>query len=269
MNIEYSYFWLPKAGNDENACEDAFFPHNFPFDVILQNERFKRYAIADGASTAYLSGMWATTLVDCFGSYDGDITNSNFFDLLQSIILDDNWNLRLIDFIKKREEEGKPLTWYDEMALQNGAASTFLEISFPIENNQVKNAFSALAIGDSCLFQIRSNELITQFPLNCSADFNNSPVLISSISRRNDDLKERIAYIETGDVLKDDRFFLMTDALASFFFQEYEKGEKPWSLIDDNITDKYRFADWIENLRETKQIRNDDVTLIILQIRED
>jgi len=51
--------------------------------------------------------------------------------------------------------------------------------------------------------------------------------------------------------------------------QEYEKGEKPWSLIDDNITDKSRFTDWIENLRENKQIRNDDVTLIILQIRED
>jgi hypothetical protein len=85
----------------------------------------------------------------------------------------------------------------------------------------------------------------------------------------NNDLKEKIAYIENHDILKDDRFFLMTDALASFFFQEYEKGESPWSLIDGNITDKSHFTDWIENLRENKQIRNDDVTLIILQIRED
>jgi hypothetical protein len=269
MNIEYSYFWLSKAGDDENVCEDAFFPYNFPFEVILQNEQFKRYAIADGASTAYLSGMWATTLVEGFGSYTGDITNSNFFDLFQTIILDENWIPRLIDYKKKREEDGKPLSWYDEMALQNGAASTLLEISLPVEENKLGNIFSALAIGDSCLFQIRNNELITKFPLDSSTDFDNSPILISSDPKRNIDLKEKIAYLENRDIMADDRFLLMTDALASWFFQEHEKGDKPWTIIEEKTTDKSSFAGWIENLRENKQIRNDDITLMILRILGD
>jgi len=265
MNIQYSHFWVSKEGDRAILYEDAFFPYNFPFDVILQDS-FKRFALADGASTAYLSGMWATILVDGFGSYEGEITTSNFFDLLQTRILDENWNPRLIDYIKKREDDGKPLSWYDEMALQNGAASTFLEISFPFEGKELGENFSAHAIGDSCLFQVRNDILITNFPLNSSADFDNSPLLISSDPKKNENLYEKIASLENGNTMLGDQFFLMTDALASWFFQEHEKGEKPWNIIEEKAINQSCFIDWIENLRENKQIRNDDVTLLILKV---
>ena len=269
MIIKYSHFWLPKAGNFGSACEDAFFPYNFPFDIIFHDQKYQRYAIADGASTAYLSGLWATILVDGFGSYEDEITNTNFFDLIQTLILDENWNPRLTDYIKKREDEGKPLSWYDEMALQNGAASTLLEISFSLEENKLRDNFSALAIGDSCLFQIRNDELITKFPLNSSADFDNSPLLISSDPKRNLNLQEKIAYLENQSIITGDRFFLMTDALASWFFQEHERGDKPWEIIVERVVDKSSFTDWIEQLRDNKLMRNDDVTLMILKIQGD
>jgi hypothetical protein len=269
MNIEYSHFWLPKAGNLPSVCEDAFFPYKFPFEIISHNQKYQRYAIADGASTAYLSGLWATVLVDGFGSYENDITNTNFLNLIQTLILDENWNPRLADYIKKREDEGKPLSWYDEMALQNGAASTLLEISFSLEEDKIRDNFSALAIGDSCLFQIRNDELVTKFPLNNSADFDNSPLLISSDPKRNVHIQEKIAYLENQSVITGDQFFLMTDALASWFFQEHEKGDSPWEVIGERAGDKSSFADWIEQLRENKLMRNDDVTLMILKIQGD
>jgi hypothetical protein len=270
MNIEYSHFWLSKSGNLPSVYEDSFFPYKFPFDTITTHiQKYQRYAIADGASTAYLSGLWATILVDVFGSYAEEITNTNFFDLIQKLILDEYWNSRLDDYIKKREAEGKPLSWYDEMALQNGAASTLLEISFSLEENKLKDKFSALAIGDSCLFLVRNDELITKFPLNSSADFDNSPLLISSESNRNLNLHEKIAYLENQSIITGDQIFLMTDALASWFFQEHEKGEKPWEIIGENVGEKYGFTDWIEQLRENKQMRNDDVTLMILKIQGD
>lgn len=267
MKIKYSHFWLPKAGTLASTCEDAFFPYNFPFEIISHDQKYQRYAIADGASTAYLSGLWATVLVDGFGSYDEEISNTNFFDLLQTLILPENWNPRLADYIKKREDDGKPLSWYDEMALQNGAASTLLEISFTLEENKIKDNFSALAIGDSCLFQIRNDELITKFPLNSSADFDNSPLLISSDPKRNEHLQEKISYLENQSLSTGDKLFLMTDALASWFFQEYEKGNKPWEIIEEQIVDKSSFENWIEQLRENKFMRNDDVTLMILAVQ--
>jgi hypothetical protein len=269
MNIEFSYFWLSKAGNDENECDDALFPYNISSDIVLQNQKFKRFAIADGASTAYLSGMWATTLVDGFGSYNGEINDSNFFDLLQTVILDQSWNTRFTDYLKKREENGNSLSWHDEMALQNGTGSTLLEISFPVNDGKIGNIFSALAIGDSCLFQIRNDELIVKFPLNDSVDFDNTPALISNESKRNAELNEKIAYLENQNIIEKDRLFLMTDALAFWFLQAHENGNTPWHTIEENTRDKSSFTDWIECLREYQQIRNDDVTLMILKIQED
>jgi hypothetical protein len=269
MIINPSNFWLPKSGNDENEFEDAFFPDNSSDEVILQNNQFERYVIADGASTAYLSGIWAKTLVEGFGLYDGKITDSNFFDLFQIIILDDKWDHWLIEYMQKREDDGKPLSWYDEMALQTGAASTLLEISFPLEENKLKDKFSALAIGDSCLFQIRDDKLIKTFPLNSSADFDNSPLLISSDPKRNVNIHEKIAYLENQNVITGDLIFLMTDALASWFFKEHEKEGKPWEIIGKMVVDKSSFTDWIEPLRENNMIRNDDVTLMILKFQEE
>jgi hypothetical protein len=207
--------------------------------------------------------------VDGFGSFDDEVTSTNFFDLLQTLILNENWTPRLADYIKKREVEGKPLSWYDEMALQNGAASTLLEVSFSLEEKKIKENFSALAIGDSCLFQVRNNDLITKFPLNSSADFDNSPLLISSDPKRNEHLQEKIAVLENQSIEIGDKFFLMTDALASWFFQEIENGDKPWEIIGEQVMDKSSFTDWIEQIRENKLMRNDDVTLMVLTIQGD
>jgi len=262
MNIDYSHFCLPKAGNMASECEDHFFHIN-------NQKNIKRYAIADGASTAYLSGLWATVLVEGFGAYEGEITDINFFDLIQTLILDENWNPRLADYIQKRVDGGKPLSWYDEVALQKGADSTLLEISFSFEENKLKDNFSTLAIGDSCLFQVRNDELITKFPLNSSADFDNFPSLISSDPKRNVNLHEKIEYRENQSIISGDRLFLMTDALASWFLQEHEKGGKPWEIIGEIVVDESGFMDWIEQLRENNLMRNDDVTLIILKIQGD
>lgn len=269
MIIKNDPFWIQKAGNLPSEYEDDFFPYNYLIDIIPPNPKLKRYAIADGASTAYLSGLWARTLVEGLGLYSDEITNKNFFNLIQTLVLDKNWSPQLAEFIKNREDAGKPLSWYDEMALQNGAASTLLEISFSCDENKKIDQFSALAIGDSCLFQIRDDDLLTKFPLNSSADFDNSPLLICSNPKQNESLQEKIAYRENQSVITGDHFFLMTDALALWFFQEFEKGTKPWKIIGEMAVTTSGFREWIGELREKKLMRNDDVTLMILQIQGD
>ncbi len=44
------------------------------------------------------------------------------------------------------------------------------------------NSWEAMAIGDSCLFQIRGDEVITSLPLASAGEFNNRPALMSTNS---------------------------------------------------------------------------------------
>jgi hypothetical protein len=71
-----------------------------------------------------------------------------------------------------------------------------------------------------------------------------------------------------GDWGIGDSFYLMTDALACWFFQELESGSSPWNVLSEfeSAVGQNAFLAWIEGLRSAKKIRNDDVTLIHIRI---
>jgi hypothetical protein len=78
---------------------------------------------------------------------------------------------------------------------------------------------------------------------------------------------------QLGDCLSGDRLWLMTDALAQWFLQQAESGGKPWLALDllvhpagDEISSQQAFAAWIEGLRASRQLRNDDVALIAISV---
>src|SRR6185369_17172238 len=84
----------------------------------------------------------------------------------------------------------------------------------------------ALAIGDSCLFQVRDGRLFESFPLCRAVEFNSRPVLVSSNPTSNERVWEEVYYKE-GDTQPEDLFFLATDALSQWFLAEHESGGKP------------------------------------------
>ena len=130
-----------------------------------------------------------------------------------------------------------------------------------------RRAFEAVALGDSCLFQIRDGTLILQFPLTYSSEFNNRPLLISSNPARNSRVLENFKFVR-GEWRTGDQFYLITDALAAWSIREAEAGRAPWSFFKGLGTDAQAepFAEWIAALRRTGQIRNDDVTCVRLQV---
>ena len=72
---------------------------------------------------------------------------------------------------------------------------------------------------------------------------------------------------ESGDWQSGDQFFLMTDALAAWFFKEHEQSRKPWEVLRDLEYDETKpFAEWVSRLRSNNEIRNDDVTLYRIEI---
>lgn len=258
MRVKLRSFWLPKQGNSSEEYEDAF----FPIDTTELSGTTVRVAIADGASEGTFSGTWSRLLVKHFcrnGFAEADFSHQLNAKMVPI------WERLKRDYIERREREERPLQWFEEPGLDKGAFSTLLGLT--IEESKKSRKWRLLALGDSCLFQLRANVIITALPLDKSEDFTNHPLLIGSNPLYNTEIGQHLVVSE-GDWMGGDQFFLMTDALAEWFLRLYEAGEQPWRLVHDLDSDDphTNFAKWIEFLRVEKKLHNDDVTLVHLEI---
>lgn len=257
MNITINFFSFSKIGNNEEENEDSFYPIEEAFD----GNQFT-ISIADGASEGAFSSKWSKILTETCVKKNGLIATPEFLDESQNIF--EVWKK---DYIKKRIDSKNPLLWYEEMSLSSGAYSTLLGITF-YHNKDASNIWESHAIGDSCLIQIRDEKVSTIFPILESIEFNNNPILISSIKDYNRETLKKIKNI-TYNWKYTDTFFLMTDAIAQWFYKEFEQDKKPWlllnQLIDKNSLELY---EWIKGQINEKKLKNDDITLIRLNLKE-
>ena len=56
----------------------------------------------------------------------------------------------------------------------------------------------------------------------------------------------------------------MTDALAQWFLEMVERGLTPWNELHAIDTDE-RFSQLVNRSRQARELRNDDVTLVVIQ----
>jgi len=244
-------FWLPKEGGSDSEYEDAFFPRRIR---RRRGQRF-RFAVADGATETSFSGVWARLLVSSF------VRRAIDFDFASEEIrpLQTKWE-KLVHC--------KSLPWYAEEKLASGAFSSLLGLEFSEESTDggVKRVWRAAAFGDSCLVQMRGDEIIAAFPLQESASFTSRPDLLSSLPTSQNATNGAVMKIQ-GSWGCDDTFFLMTDALGCWFFKEKEAGGQPWITLRDLDTQgQSSFSAWVASLRASRAMKNDDVTLIRIDI---
>ena len=116
----------------------------------------------------------------------------------------------------------------------------------------------AVSIGDTCMFQIRDDNLIGAFPAIPSSEFGNNPALVGSNHSDREFLRAH-TLVHSGSVVQGDDFFMCTDALALWFTEQVEHGCKPWTVLRD--LQAIGFAEWLDYARRTGDLRNDDVTL--------
>ena len=237
MQVSLGIFWTPKHGNTSEEYEDAYWP---PEPLSLQSTLL-RFAVADGATETSFAGSWAQilTVAYCRDQMSGKRIRKTMPDL------EEEW----------RSAIGKqPLPWYAEEKLSQGAFATLLGLTL------FDGGWEASAIGDSCLFQIRGDRVITAFPMTCAGDFNNHPGLLSSDNRRWEDELETMN--RTGGTWElHDEFYLMTDAMACWFLGAIEAGQQPAEIFHHLEQPSEGFVEWIESLRKDG-MRNDDVTLL-------
>jgi len=239
-------FRLSKRGNRPEECEDAF----------ASDATVGRFAVADGATESAFAREWAQLLVDQFVASHNDDSEDGM-----------PW------FVRAREQlsegfRGRELKWYaHEKLRRQGASATFLGIVVSGSPGETRK-WRGVAIGDTCLFHVRSNELLWAFPIDRSDDFGNAPELVCTKASPEEIGRKRTKRIER-DGQPDDRLWMMTDALAQWCLVEEEAGTGPWKAMErwlDPEATNGSFAEWVESLRDEKRIRNDDVTLLAVDL---
>lgn len=238
---------IAKEGNIPDECEDQY--------AISSDKEI--IALSDGATDATYSKEWAEKLVTTFCN---QVINKN--DSYQ-------FNQWIDDALESwRAFESTILSgnvpWFTLDKLSNGSAATFLGISFDLSHTTGNHIiWEAVAYGDACLFIVQDNLLRLSFPIESSVEFTNAPPLLRTILPYNQDrLLKR-----TGTVSYGDKCYLMTDALADWFLKSYERGDSPWSLFS-TFTDKSAFESFVAQERSCKAMRNDDVTLLVIEFED-
>jgi serine/threonine protein phosphatase PrpC len=229
--LTWRTFHAPKAGHGPDEYEDAF----------AGDLHEGRFAIADGASESAFADVWAKLVVNAYvnspGPWSAWLTAAR-----------EQWCVQ----VQERE-----LPWYAEAKFQEGAYAAVLGIAFK------GSRWRATAVGDCCLFHVRDQHLLQAFPLRHSREFSNRPSLVGSRRRKTEQARARRIHVG-GKLLTGDVLFLTTDALAEYFLKQFEDNQKPWQDWLAFSTDEL-FAQRIQKLRAAKVLRNDDVTLMIIE----
>jgi len=224
----------PKRGHKLDEYEDA---------AVGDGGR-GRFAVADGATESAFAGDWARILTETF-------VREPAFERPWSDWLPGPRG-RWIEAVGGRE-----LPWYLEEKFHQGAFATLLGLEVTAAPPGWE--WRAVAIGDCCLFHVRGAELVCTFPMESSTDFNTTPALLSS--RPGSPAPDQRA---RGRARAGDRFLLASDALAQWALRRHEERRGAWAELLE--LDEARFPAWIDGLWTSKELRVDDVTLLIVEL---
>jgi hypothetical protein len=247
MHVTCRTFWLPKEGNTAEEYEDAAAPLE-PFDSDVQ---VFKCAVADGATETSFARLWAQLLVK--GYVEGS----------DPAVLQGEWQQSLT---------GKTLPWYAEQKAESGAFAALVGLTLRGGDADKGGTWTAEAIGDSCLIQVRDGRILAAFPLNESEQFNSTPVLYSSNPKENDVAEGAYQLLE-GTWLPKDRFYLMSDAIARWTFKRQEEHGDALGFLQgiksQNELDQFAATErHLLDADSRPYLRNDDVTLMRISVKK-
>ena len=254
MRSTVSSFWLPRDGSPVEHYEDAFCPRRGG----VREEGRLRLAVADGASESMLSGLWADLLVRtwCRSRRRG------MYDVVAAAM--SRWQAALDEYLDERLAADRPIEWFQEHGLDRGAHATLLGVD--LDGTAGEGHWTAESLGDTCLFQVAGDELVTAFPVEKAAAFDNAPKLVPTKTAHLGRVAAAVERAE-GGCSGGDVLYLATDAVAAWFLASAEAGGAPWRELgaiapDDDAA----FASWVDGRRAAGLLRNDDVTVVRVEV---
>lgn len=237
-------FHIPKDGFSEAECEDKI-------AINPEDSASLRLAVSDGATEGIFSNIWAELLVNSY--------TENGFQILEPS------NLKPIhsNFIQKAFQiiANMPETrhWFMYEKLERGTHATLAAVEFFDETIQI------LTVGDSCVFW-HDGEKIGRLPEISLEDFGSFPNTICHLPKTWQSLEQKVVKKEI-QFHNPFQLALCTDALACWLVKGLRDQNEfsVWGKIFQ-ISDSSSFKQFIEELRESKEIRNDDVSLVLIDV---
>lgn len=239
-------FQIPKLGLSEAECEDKS-------SLSSQNTSQLRIAVADGATESLFSDVWADILVNSYLEQGTELfTPSALESSSQKFV--QNINQLILQMPETRH-------WFMYEKLDRGTHATLaaVEISHP----ETINIFT---VGDSCVFWRNGNTTnVEMLPKLSPNDFGSFPASICHIATTWISLEKKIAKLEVSFEASDSfHIAICTDALACWLATELQNGDtSAWEKLFQ-LSDDVSFTNFIAVLREQSKIRNDDVTLVLI-----
>ena len=256
MRSVVSSFWLPRHGSPVEHYEDAFFPRR---TGVRHGPRL-RVAVADGASESMLSGLWAELLVRTWCRAP---RRRRLDEVVKTAMA--AWPGALDAYLEVRAAEQRPIEWFQQPGLDRGAHATVLGLEVG-DSPTGQGWWTAESLGDTCLFHVRDDELLRAFPLEDAGAFGNTPKLVPTHHRQLDRVVASLDRAE-GQCREGDVLFLATDALAAWFLGAAGTGGAPWRTLSAIARDDVDgFMAWTSDQRAAGAMRNDDVTLVRVEV---
>lgn len=274
MRASIIAYWAAKEGSPPEEYEDAWKVLPGTGDEIPGD--WVAVAVSDGATESLLARQWAAMMTEEFVVASHAVGDALAF-AETACALSARWPSAVESYVAQRESAGRPLRWYERPGLEKGAFATLLALNLRVnsqpadgrqdtprpESPAVIGEWRSAALGDTCLFHVRDERLQVAFPLNESCAFGTSPALLGSSGADSQVIMNHVDFAD-GTVAEGDDFFVCTDALAAWFLAGTERGDRPWEVLRD--LSESGFAEWVSESRRTDGLRNDDVTLIHLDI---
>jgi hypothetical protein len=266
MRLAYCTHSIPKSGNSQDEYEDAFFPRGrIPRareGTVSLSENRRRFAIADGASESLLAGRWADRLARAYARKPFGSREEPLATFRRATA---GWPKLLDSYRAQRDAALHAVQWYEEPGLQRGAFATFLGLQ--LDHDGRHRRWEAVALGDSCVLHVPRNGSPKTFPMAPGDAFDVTPQLVCS---RDDPARAAcFASRMSGTFACEDQFVLMTDAVAAWCLAALDARSDEWQqLLEFDPYTTEQFKHWVEVMRKSGQMRNDDVTVMRVTVEE-
>jgi hypothetical protein len=227
---------LPKRGGAPEECEDRI------AHAVMEGQF--RAAIADGASASLMAGEWAEILARAFCAAEGSSLSAQ--------------SLARAGAAWRSRAHAADLPWHAVAKRERGAHAALVGVAVG-----AGGGWTAWAVGDSCVFQMRRDALVAAYPVSQAADFGRMPTLLATSGSTDESAAPIEGTWEAGDDL-----YLMSDALSEWFLREFEDDHEPWRWLKALETDArpLGLGPWIDELRTAARLRDDDIALLHLRL---
>ena len=154
MQLNCRTIYVPKAGSTIEQYEDASAYYYYIDPAIA--------AVSDGAGTTFESGLWARLLAKRF--VELPLSGQDQREVLDWVShASAAWHASI---------PWQDLSFFAKEKASQGSAATLVGLRLEESEPGVRyGTWSCMAMGDSCMFQVRDGHLATAIPLRKSADF--------------------------------------------------------------------------------------------------